>query len=111
MVTMMHPVGSKPPAVYWRRRAVLLITVVLLVISLYVLLGRGSGRPGASALAPTSTPSTSAADHPTSTTAARTPSPSTTGSNGCPARHAEAGGDHGRAPASSWAASRCLRCK
>ena len=48
----MHPVGSKPPAVYWRRRAVLLITVVLLVISLYVLFGRGSGRPGASALAP-----------------------------------------------------------
>ena len=43
----MHPVGSKPPGVYWRRRAVLLITVILLVISLYVLFGRGSGRPGA----------------------------------------------------------------
>ena len=82
--TMMHPVGSKPPAVYWRRRAVLLITVVLLVVSLYVLFGRGAGRPGASALAPTSTPSTSAANHPTSTTAARTAAPSTTGSNSCP---------------------------
>ena len=81
---MMHPVGSKPPAVYWRRRAVLLITVVLLVVSLYVLFGRGAGRPGASALAPTSTPSTSAANHPTSTTAARTAAPSTTGSNSCP---------------------------
>jgi hypothetical protein len=82
---MMHPVGSKPPAVYWRRRAVLLITVVLLVISLYVLFGRGSGRPGASALAPTSTPSTSAANHPTSMTGGRTASPSNSASNGCPA--------------------------
>jgi hypothetical protein len=81
---MMHPVGSKPPAVYWRRRAVLLITVVLLVVSLYVLFGRGAGRPGASALAPTSTPSTSAANHPTSTTTARTAAPSPTGSNSCP---------------------------
>ena len=81
---MMHPVGSKPPAVYWRRRAVLLITVVLIVVSLCVLFGRGAGKPGASALAPTSTPSTSATNHPTSTTAGPTASQSTTGSNSCP---------------------------
>ena len=81
---MMHPVGSKPPAVYWRRRAALLITVVLIVVSLYVLFGRGAGKPGASALAPTRTPSTSAANHPTTTTAGQTASPSTTGSNSCP---------------------------
>ena len=58
--------------------------MVLLVVSFYVLFGRGAGRPGASALAPTSTPSTSAANHPTSTAAARTAAPSTTGSNSCP---------------------------
>src|SRR5262249_29100679 len=86
--TMMHPVGSKPPAVYWRRRAILLIAVVVTLVSLVVLFGRGSGRPGASALAPTSTPSTSAASHPPSTTAAQTAGqpalPSATGSNSCP---------------------------
>jgi len=81
---MMHPVGSKPPAVYWRRRAVLLITVVLIVVSLYVLFGRGAGKPGASALAPTNSPSTSAANHSTPTTTGQTSSPSTTGSNSCP---------------------------
>ena len=72
----MHPVGSKPPAVYWRRRARPADHRGSPVISLYVLFGRGSGRPGASALAPTSTPSTSAANHPTSMTAGRTASPS-----------------------------------
>jgi hypothetical protein len=82
---MMHPVGSKPPAVYWRRRVVLMIAVVLVVISIYVFLARGSSRPGASALPPAGTPSTSAANHPARTSAPATPRPSTTsGSTGCP---------------------------
>ena len=80
-------------------------------ISLYVFLARGSGRPGASALPPAGTPSTSAANH-----RARPPrrcdtAPSTTRVERLPRRHAEAGGGNRRAPASSSAASPCLRCR
>jgi hypothetical protein len=82
---MMHPVGSKPPAVYWRRRAILLITLVLVVISAYVLLARGSSRPGASALPPSSPPATSPVVQATSTTASAPSASSTAGPSGCPA--------------------------
>ncbi|ROQ37216.1 hypothetical protein EDF46_2669 [Frondihabitans sp. PhB188] len=58
MSSFKHPVGSKPPSVYWRRRALVLgaLVVLLLVIVLIAV------RPGAGTSAsPTPSPSASAA--------------------------------------------------
>jgi hypothetical protein len=58
---MLHPVGSLPPAVYWRRRAVLIAALVVLVgLTAWVLRpGRGDGAPVAGANTPSHTPSQS----------------------------------------------------
>jgi hypothetical protein len=73
---LLHPRGSLPGAVYWRRR---LITLGVVVIVLALLL-RSCGGDGPTALAPSPGPSTPAASHPASASATPTgsPSPSTT---------------------------------
>jgi hypothetical protein len=61
---MMHPVGPRPPAVYWRRRlALLAVVVVLVAISAWVLRPTGDKTQATStATHPVSTPSPSPAD-------------------------------------------------
>lgn len=54
MSTLLHPVGPHRPAVYWRRRVVLLLAVVAVVAVLWTLLGGGAeagqdGQEGAGA--------------------------------------------------------------
>lgn len=48
---MLHPVGSQPPAVYWRRRLVAVAfavtAVVLLALTVQTVLGSGGGEPAA----------------------------------------------------------------
>jgi hypothetical protein len=79
--TMMHPVGSQPAAVYWRRRLVLLAAVLLVAVVAYVVFfGRGSGRPGASANPPATSPP--AATHPPTSPVAH-PSTTAVGSGVC----------------------------
>ena len=78
---MFRPVGSQPPAVYWRRRLVLLATIfvvlILLVVSARVLFGNdGSSAPPAGQGSTTKLSSTP----PPSTSSSRT-SPSTTSSS------------------------------
>lgn len=58
---MLHPVGSQPPAVYWRRRLLVAASAVLLVVLLaltaHTLLSDGSGSPAAAGPNPTSSDS------------------------------------------------------
>jgi hypothetical protein len=66
---MLHPVGSLPPSVYWRRRLALLGSLALLIaLTVYVL------RPGSGGSTPTSagTRSSSSQPAPTTPTAATT---------------------------------------
>ena len=48
---MLHPVGSQPPAVYWRRRLLVaasaVLLVVLLALTVNTLLSDGGGSPAA----------------------------------------------------------------
>lgn len=68
---MLHPVGSLPPGVYWFRRLLAAVLVLLvLVVGWWLFAGRGSG--GASA-GPSSSPGPSASSTP-STSASQTPS-------------------------------------
>jgi hypothetical protein len=80
---MLHPVGSQPPAVYWRRRLVAVAfavtAVVLLALTAQTVLGGGgepaaAGAPGhhsgGAAADPSRAPTTGAAD-PTGTAGAR----------------------------------------
>jgi hypothetical protein len=62
---MLHPVGSQPPAVYWRRRLVLLAALVLLFV-LVVLTARTvlSGDDGSAAAATGDTHTTQSANDP-----------------------------------------------
>lgn len=78
---MLHPVGSRPPAVYWRRRFLLLAAVVVLVVITAWVLKPGSGKsqaqaphPSPSASSPLPAPADRVATSPaaTSTTAAHT---------------------------------------
>jgi cytoskeletal protein RodZ len=77
---MFHPVGSQPPAVYWRRRlaflGTLLILVVLVIVTARVLLGGdGAAEPLAGTGSPTQTSSrASSQSSPTSTSASHTSS-------------------------------------
>jgi hypothetical protein len=61
---MLHPVGSQPPAVYWRRRLVVLAAIVLLFV-LVVLTARTvlSGDGGSAAAATGDTHTTQPANH------------------------------------------------
>ncbi|PZE86898.1 hypothetical protein [Curtobacterium sp. MCBD17_032] len=93
MSSIRRPVGPERPAVYWRRRA-LVLGVVLLVVVVVVLIvvGRGNGAPGAGAGAGASgTPSATAAAPagssapPSSARSSSTP-PSSAPSSSAPAR-------------------------
>lgn len=57
MSTIRRPVGPQPAAVYWRRRAVVLLGLVALVVVIVLLV---VGRPGASTPTPTPDPTPSA---------------------------------------------------
>lgn len=48
---MLHPVGSRPPSVYWFRRGMLLALVILLVVTVYAIFFHGGGnqKPNAGA--------------------------------------------------------------
>lgn len=46
---MLHPVGNRPPAVYWRRRLVLLASVAVLVVLSVLVLRSGDGSGTAAA--------------------------------------------------------------
>jgi hypothetical protein len=96
---MLHPVGSLPPSVYWRRRLTLLgVLVVLVVITVYVL-RPGGGKGGSRAAADTNTlspsPTFTGSPHTDAvardTTAARQ-------SSSAPASHAAAGSSSSSAP-------------
>ena len=70
---MLHPVGDLSPAVYWRRRAMLLAVLVLAGVSCYVLFFRGgSGSPPASGF------TGSGPTHPASTPTVQSPADSRT---------------------------------
>jgi hypothetical protein len=71
---MFHPVGSQPPSVYWRRRLIVLgsvvLLLVLLVMTIKVITSGGNGPAGAQGPAPTSPVKTSGASPLQSTTSA-----------------------------------------
>jgi len=79
----MHPTGPQSPGVYWVRRA--LVVVVLLVALLgvrWLLTGRGGGTPSATPPTPTPTSSTSHSSTPTTSTSSA-PKPTPTGAVAC----------------------------
>ncbi|SDI95440.1 hypothetical protein SAMN05444157_0970 [Frankineae bacterium MT45] len=88
---MFHPVGSRPPTTYWRRRLILLSIVVLAVVTVYVLFSLGSSDSSSNAskssspgAATTSTVNSTTASEP-SGTPNTSPSPKAVASVGpCP---------------------------
>jgi hypothetical protein len=84
---MFHPVGSQPPSVYWRRRLLLLGSLVLVIVlmALTVKAMRSDGNPAGAAKGSSTTANTSI-DTSTSATATASAtkgnSPSSTGSSG-----------------------------
>lgn len=86
---MFHPVGSQPPSVYWRRRLLLLGSLVLVVVLLALTIrAMGSGgHPAASGKGSATTASTQVDTSTSPTTSASVTtgnSPSSTGSSGAP---------------------------
>ena len=72
---MLHPVGSLPPSVYWRRRLALVASLIaLLAISAWVLHSGGSGK----------TPQTQGQQRPTTTTSTTTSAVEPTATSGAP---------------------------
>jgi hypothetical protein len=70
---MLQPVGSLPPATYWRRRAAVAVLVVgLVVLTWYVVFGGPGKSDGSAAPASHSSSSSSAHSSPPSTTVATT---------------------------------------
>jgi len=73
---MLHPVGQRPPSVYWFRRGILLALVLLIGVSVYAIFFRGGGtaEPARTSTPPSthsSPPSSSAsATHSSSSSAA-----------------------------------------
>lgn len=69
---MFHPVGSRPPSVYWRRRFVLLASVIavlaLLAITVKVLVSNGPGGAPAAGGTPGTSTRTSQGPHPSAPT-------------------------------------------
>ncbi|MDP9092837.1 MAG: hypothetical protein M3N95_07835 [Actinomycetota bacterium] len=72
---MLHPVGSLPASVYWRRRFLLFgVVAALVLLSAWVLSPSGGPRPAAGAIATTgSSPSNAALSTPSPTPAPTTP--------------------------------------
>jgi hypothetical protein len=75
---MFHPVGSKPAAIYWRRRLILVGLVVLVGLTMYVACSSGSSKPTAEATSATPTPAQSA-----SPVTSATPAPPISAVNAC----------------------------
>lgn len=79
---MLHPVGSQPPAVYWRRRLVAVAfavtAVVLLALTVQTVLGSGGGEPAAAGAPGTHHP-TGAAPDPAGEPATGATDPASTG--------------------------------
>ncbi len=75
---MLHPVGPRAPAVYWRRRIVALCAVLVLVVLSVLMLGRGTGSavrgagPGPTAAHPVPSSASTRSVTPPSTPAAPT---------------------------------------
>lgn len=62
MSSFRHPVGPEKPGVYWRRRALVLGAVLLVVVVVVlIVVGRGSGATGADAAGPSASASSSSA--------------------------------------------------
>jgi hypothetical protein len=85
---MLHPIGSLPPSVYWRRRLVLLaVLVVLVVLSAWVLRPNKGSNAAAGASSTTGPPSSSAPlSTPTRALAPSTQAASSTSSAHLPAQ-------------------------
>jgi hypothetical protein len=65
---MLHPIGTRPPAVYWRRRLALFIALLaLVVLTAWVLRPGGGNKPAAADTSPHSTPDSTSQAAPTST--------------------------------------------
>jgi hypothetical protein len=79
---MFHPVGPQPPTVYWRRRLIVLgsvvVLIVLLVMTLKVITSGGDGSAGAQGTQPSSPGPTSTANSPTTTPTTRSSSAAST---------------------------------
>ena len=76
----MSPIGPEPPAVYWRRRLVVLGVLALILLALWWLIwGRGSGGDAA----PQPVPSSSSAPAPSPTATSASPEPSPTEITDC----------------------------
>lgn len=76
---MFHPVGSQPPAVYWRRRLVLVAAVVIVLV-LFVMTIKALASDGSKPIAsstPPPRPTTSAPPADSSSTSSAVPSAST----------------------------------
>jgi hypothetical protein len=64
---MLHPIGTRPPAVYWRRRLALFIALlVLVVLTAWVLRPGGDKKQAAADTSPHSTPHSTSHAAPTS---------------------------------------------
>jgi hypothetical protein len=87
---MFHPVGPQPPSVYWRRRLLVLgsvlVLLVLLVMTAKIITSNGDDPAGAQGTAPTTPVKTSGATSlPPSTPTTRASSHATTGARSTPA--------------------------
>lgn len=99
-MSMLHPVGSLPPSVYWRRRLALLAAfVVLAVLTAWVLRPGGGGKHQAT---PPSTTHTSTSNAALNTTAHTTPA-GTTGAS----THSATGAKTSPAATTTGAAGTC----
>lgn len=90
----MHPTGPRPPGVYWLRRIVVLVVILVLLLGVrWLLTGRGSSTPSAS---PTTSGTPAASESPTpaassspsvgptkSASPSKTPSATPTGTGTC----------------------------
>ena len=79
MSSLLRPVGSEPPSVYWVRRLAAALVVIAILASIAWLLGGGGG--SGDAAAPVATPSASAT---ASASASASPSPTSTEPLECP---------------------------
>jgi hypothetical protein len=81
---MLHPVGPQPPSVYWRRRLLVLgsvvLLIVLIVLTVNTLKSGDGGQPVAGSGSPTTRPAPSTSTRPSTTprpsSSSRSPSPS-----------------------------------
>lgn len=102
---MFHPVGSRPPSVYWRRRFVLLASVIavlaLLAITVKVLVSDGSGGSPAAGGTPGTSTRTSPKPHPSPPTTGSSSSRHTTPADPANSTHPKSSASSPSDPASS----------